>query len=112
MMRNTTPAAWVVALAFGVAIVLEAQGGPERDIQVPARPVAGGARGDDVAVAVGGARWGCCQIPVEDRELDETVEDPQRLVMGDVLLCLRRQDVGQQEMGRGVGHGMAFRTRA
>ena len=34
MIRNTTPAAWVVALAFGVAIVLEAQGGPERDIQL------------------------------------------------------------------------------
>ncbi len=84
--------------------------GPERDVQVPARPVARRARADDVAVAIGGAAGRRCQIPVEDGELDEPVEDPQRLVVGDMLLGLRRQDVGQQEMGRGVGHGMAFRT--
>ena len=50
------------------------------------------------------------ECAVEDRELDEPVEDPQRLVVGDMLLGLRREDVGQQQMGRGVGHGMAFRT--
>jgi hypothetical protein len=86
--------------------------GPERDVQVPARPVARRARADDVAVAVRRAAGRRCQIPVEDGKLDEPVEDPQRLVVGDVLLGLRRQDVGQQEMGRGIGHGVAFRVSA
>jgi hypothetical protein len=67
---------------------------------------------DDVAVAVRRAAGRRCQIPVEDGKLDEPVEDPQRLVVGDVLLGLRRQDVGQQEMGRGIGHGVAFRVSA
>src|SRR5690606_10045160 len=79
--------------------------GPERDVQIPARPRRGGARADDVAVAVGGAAGRRRQIPIEDGELDESVEQPQRLVVGDMLLCLRRQDVGQKQMGGGIGHG-------
>ena len=45
-------------------------------------------------------------MPVEDGELHEPVEQPQRLVDGDMLLRLRRQQVGQQEVGAGVGHGV------
>ena len=44
--------------------------------------------------------------------LDEPVEDPQRLVMGDMLLGWRRQDVGQQQMGRGVGHGKSLQNKS
>ena len=84
--------------------------GPERDVQVPARPVARRARADDVAVAIGGAAGRRCQVPIENREMDEPVEQPQRLVVGDMLLGLRRQNVGQQEMGRGVGHGNLRRS--
>jgi len=86
--------------------------GPERDVQIPARPVARRARADDVAVAIGRTTRRRGQIPVEHRELDETVEDPQRLVVADMFLGLRRKDVGQQEMGGGVGHGMAFKRSA
>ena len=86
--------------------------GPERDVQIPAGPIARRARADDVAIAIGGAAGRRCQIAVEHGKLHEPVEDPQRLVVGDMLLGLRRQDVGQQEMGRGVGHGMAFRVSA
>ena len=82
---------------------------PVGDVEVPAGPGAGSARGDDVAGAVGRARRRRGQVPVEDRELHEPVEQPQRLVDGDVLLRLRRQEVRQQEVGAGVGHGI--RTR-
>jgi siroheme synthase len=71
----------------------------------PSAAIAGRARAHDEAVAIGGAGRRRGQVAVENRELDEPVEDPQRLVVSDVLLGLRREDVGQQEMGRGVGHG-------
>ena len=78
---------------------------PVGDVEVPARPGADSTRGDDVAVAVGRARRRRGQVPVEDRELHQPVEQPQRLVDGDVLLRLRRQEIRQQEMRAGVGHG-------
>ena len=43
-------------------------------------------------------------MPVENGELHEAVEQPQRLVDGDMLLRLRREEVRQQEVGAGVGH--------
>ena len=79
--------------------------GPERDVQVPARPVARCAGGDDVSVAVGGASGWRGQVPVEDGELDEPAEQPQRLVVDDMFLDLHRQDVREQQMRSGVGHG-------
>ena len=36
------------------------------------------------------------------------IQQPQRLVMGDMLLRLRCQDVGQQEVGGDVGHSSVF----
>ena len=78
---------------------------PVGDVQVPAGPGAGGAGGDDVAVAVGRAGRRRGQVAVEDGELHEPVEQPQRLVDGDMLLRLRREQVRQQEVGAGVGHG-------
>ena len=78
---------------------------PVGDVEVPAGPGAGGAGGDDVAGAVGRARRRRGQVPVEHGELHEAVEQPQRLVDGDVLLRLRREQIRQQEMGAGVGHG-------
>ena len=72
----------------------------------------GAALAETVKIAIGGAAGRRCQIPIEDGKLHEPVEDPQRFVVGDMLLGLRREDVGQQEMGRGVGHGMAFRVSA
>jgi len=44
--------------------------------------------------------------------MNKPVEDPQRLVVGDVLLGLRREDVGQQKMGRGVGHGKSLQNKS
>ena len=52
-------------------------------------------RGDDTEVAISGAGGRRDQVPVENGELHEPVEDPERLVVGDVLLGLRRDDVRQ-----------------
>jgi hypothetical protein len=49
-------------------------------------PVAGGARGDDVAVAVGRASRRRGEVAVQQGELHQAVEQPQRHVVGDVLL--------------------------
>src|SRR5690606_21291745 len=78
---------------------------PEGDVQIPPGPEAGRARGHEVPVSVRGARGWRGAGPVEDRELDHGVEEAQGLVVGDMLLCLRRQKVGQAQMGRGVRHG-------
>src|SRR5687767_7632496 len=51
-------------------------------------PGAGGAGADDVAVAGRGRARRGAQVLVEDHEMDEGVEGAQRLVVGDVLLCL------------------------
>jgi hypothetical protein len=58
-----------------------------------------------MAVAVGRAGRGRGARAVEDRELHHGIEQAQRLVVGDMLLRLRRQEVRQAQMGRGVGHG-------
>jgi len=58
-----------------------------------------------MAVAVGGAGRGRGARAVQDRELHHGIEQTQGLVVGDMLLCLRRQEIGQAQMGRGVGHG-------
>ena len=84
---------------------------PVGDAAVPAGPVAGGARGDDVAVAVGRAARRRGQVAVEHGELHQPVEQPQRLVVGDVLLRLAREQVRQQEVGAGVGHGCSQNWR-
>ena len=44
-------------------------------------------------------------MAVKHGELHEPVEQPQCLVDGDVLLRLCRQQVRQQQVGAGVGHG-------
>ena len=70
-------------------------------------PVAAAAH--DVAVAIGRAAGRRGQVAVEDGKLHEPVEQPQRLVVGDMLLGLRREDVRQQQVGRRIRHGLAFR---
>ena len=51
------------------------------------------AAGHDIAVTICGTAGRRGQIPVENGKLDEPVEQLKRLVVGDVLLGLRRQDV-------------------
>src|SRR5437870_3089519 len=68
-----------------------------------AGPGAGWARRHDVAVAVRGrARW-AGEVLVEHHQLHERVERADGLVVGDVLLGLSRDDVGQRQVG-GVVH--------
>ncbi len=78
---------------------------PNRRRCRPSRPSPGGARGDDVVIAVGRAGRRRGQVAVEYGKLHQPVERPQRLVVGAVLPCLAREQVGQQEVGAGVGHG-------
>ena len=59
----------------------------------------------EAQTAINGADRGRGAGSVEDRELHHGVEQAQRLVMRDMLLRLRRQEVRQAQMGRGVGHG-------
>ena len=75
---------------------------PRRDFAGLARPGAGRAGGDDVAVAVGGGAGWAREVLVEDHQLHEGVERAQRLVVRDVLLGLGRDDVGQDQVGRAV----------
>ena len=59
-------------------------------------------------VAVGWADgWGGAGS-VEDRQLHHRIQQPQRLIVGDMLLRLRSQDVGQQEVGGDIGHFSVF----
>ena len=57
-----------------------------------------------------GGRHG--QVAGQHRQLHHHVQKAQRLVVGDVLLRLRRQDQGQLQDGRGVGHGACPRGLA
>ena len=83
---------------------------PRRDPAVLAGPCAAGAGRDEVAVALGGRHRRRGQVPVEHAKLEKGVERAQRLVVGDVLLCLGRHDVGQCEVGCGF-HGPCLRVR-
>lgn len=56
-------------------------------------------------VAICGACGGRGARPAENRQLHHCVEEAQRLVVGDMLLRLGRQEVWQAQMGRAVGHG-------
>ncbi len=78
----------------GPGLVLE-----RGDPAVLALPRPGRGIGDDVALALGGFVRRRGAAPACDCKLDEGVQLPQRLVVGDVLLRLRRQDVGKPEIG-------------
>jgi hypothetical protein len=67
-------------------------------------PQAGGGAGDDVAVPLGrlGGRFGA--RPVDHREMDQQIEQAERLIMGDVFLRLSGQDQRQRKQGGIVGH--------
>jgi hypothetical protein len=61
---------------------------PINDVQVPARPETGGARSDDVSVAVGRASRRGGEGARLDRQVDEAIEQVDCLVVGDILLGL------------------------
>lgn len=48
-------------------------------------------------------------VAIRDRELHQPVKEPQRLVVADVLLDLRRREVRQQEIGTAAGGGSLAR---
>ena len=43
--------------------------------------------------------------PIKDGQLHHGIKQAQGLVVGDMLLGLGGQKIGQAQMGRGVGHG-------
>lgn len=55
-----------------------------------------------MAIAIGRRGRGCRSTAIAHRELDHGVQQAQGLIMGDMFLGLRCQDVGQQEMGGDV----------
>ena len=63
--------------------------GQEHYAWVAPQPVSGSATGNEVASTSGRAAGRRSQIPVEHGKPDEFVEDPQRLVVGHMLLSLR-----------------------
>ena len=58
-----------------------------------------------MAVPVGGARGRRGARAVQHGQLHHGVEQAQRLIMGDMLLRLRGQNIGQQQVAGGIGHG-------
>ena len=83
---------------------------PGRDLAGLAGPGAGRAGGDDVAVAVGGRARRAGEVLVEHHQLHERVERADGLVVGDVLLGLGGDDVGERQV-RGAVHARGDSTR-
>ena len=72
---------------------------------IEARPSAGRAAGQNVAISSDRVGGGCGMGPAENTELHHTIEQAHAFIMGDVLLCLVLLDIGQGEIGRDSGHG-------
>ena len=72
---------------------------------VKARPSAGRAVGQNVAISSDRVGGGCGFGPAENTELNHTIEQAHAFIMGDMLLRLVLLDTGQGEIGRDSGHG-------
>ena len=81
---------------------------PEGDVQIPASPEACRARCHDMPVAIGRADGWNRTCAVQNGKLNHRIQQPQRLIVGDMLLGLRGKDIGQQEVGGDVGHLFVF----
>ena len=71
----------------------------QRDLARLAGEGAGGVRADEVAVAFRGRGRRRIAAALLDGELHERIESGERLVVGDMLLRLRRGEQRQGEMG-------------
>ena len=75
------------------------------DLAGPPSPKPRGPGAHNMARPQNGRGWRHGQGPAFHRHLDDQVQNLQRLVMGHMLLCLRRLDQGQRLNVRCIGHG-------
>jgi hypothetical protein len=70
----------------------------EGELAVMGRPRARRAGGDQIAIAVRRSRRRRCECPRAHRQMRESIDDRQRLIVGHMLLRLRRRDERQPEI--------------